>query len=204
MFGRHTMRGGCGPRESAGRDCGPGGSRGGRRHWGPFTVEWSMDDARGGGRGRRRVFDGGELRLILLALIADAPRHGYDLIREIEERTGGAYAPSPGVVYPTLTLLADMDLVIEQASDGAKKVFAITDAGKAHLEERAEEVTMLFARLTELGTQRERGQHGPVRRAMQNVKMALAQRLGQGETDAEVMHQIAEILDDAARRIERL
>ena len=59
------------------------------------------------GGGRRRMFDGGELRLVLLKLIQDEPRHGYDLIKEIEELTGGAYAPSPGVVYPTLSMLAD-------------------------------------------------------------------------------------------------
>ncbi len=83
--------------------------------------------------GRRRVFDSGELRLVLLKLIEEMPRHGYDLIREIEERTNGAYAPSPGVVYPTLTLLQDMDLVEEEKSEGARKRFAITQAGAAHL-----------------------------------------------------------------------
>src|SRR5690606_25340682 len=68
----------------------------------------------GGRGGRRRLFDGGELRLVLLKLIGDQPRHGYDLIREIEDKTGGAYAPSPGVIYPTLTLLADMGLIEEE------------------------------------------------------------------------------------------
>ncbi len=67
----------------------------------------------GGGRSRR-MFDGGELKLLLLKLIADAPRQGYDMIREIEAMTGGAYAPSPGVVYPKLTLLDEMNLIGEQ------------------------------------------------------------------------------------------
>ena len=67
--------------------------------------------------GRRRVFDSGELQLVLLKLIADQPRHGYELIRAIEELTGGAYVPSPGVIYPTLTLLQDMGR-IEEATAG--------------------------------------------------------------------------------------
>ena len=78
---------------------------------------------RGGGSGRsRRMFDGGELRLVLLKLIADAPRHGYDLIREIEAMTGGTYAPSPGVIYPTITLLDEMGFIEEQRSEGARSV----------------------------------------------------------------------------------
>ena len=99
---------------------------------------------------RRRMFEGGELRLVLLKLIADEPRHGYDLIRAIEELTGGEYAPSPGVVYPTLTLLQDMGLIEEAPGEGARKPFQVTDEGRAHLEEREEEVEALFERLTDL------------------------------------------------------
>ncbi|WP_343519460.1 PadR family transcriptional regulator [Sphingomonas sp.] len=177
----------------------------GRRQWGPFTVEWDVRaDGMGGGRGRRRMFDGGELRLILLALIADQPRHGYDLIREIEERTGGAYAPSPGVVYPTLTLLAEMDHIEEQAAEGAKKLYAITPAGQAHLEENAEQVTLLMGKLAELGTVRERTRGGPVRRAMGNLKVVIQSRLAHDEVDADLLHKVAEIIDEAARKVERL
>lgn len=150
------------------------------------------------------MFAGDELRLVLLKLIEDKPRHGYDLIREIEERTGGAYAPSPGVVYPTLTMLADMDLIAEQASDDPKKVFAITAAGEVHLAERAEEVAGLMSRLSELGAQRERHEARPVRRAMHNLKTVLHHRMGEDGDDAERLHQIAAILDEAAQRIERL
>ncbi len=99
------------------------------------------------GGGRRRVFDGGELRLVLLALLEEQPRHGYDLIREIEERTGGSYAPSPGVVYPTLTMLDEMGLIDEVKKEGARKRFAITDAGGAHLTEKREDVDALIERL---------------------------------------------------------
>ena len=71
-----------------------------------------------GRRGRRRVFEPGEFRLVLLKLIADQPRHGYDLIRAIEEMTHGIYAPSPGVVYPTLTMLQDMGYIEESKGKG--------------------------------------------------------------------------------------
>ncbi|MBB4839665.1 DNA-binding PadR family transcriptional regulator [Sphingomonas kyeonggiensis] len=154
--------------------------------------------------GRRRMFDGTELRLILLKLIEEQPRHGYDLIREIEERTGGAYAPSPGVVYPTLTMLDDMGLIEESKSEGAKKQFAITEAGTTHLAERAEEVEALFERLTQLAGMRARADGGPIRRAMGNLRTVLQERLAGESVDPDMLHNVAEILDEAARKIERL
>lgn len=159
---------------------------------------------RGGGRGRRRVFDGTELRLILLSLIGEQPRHGYDLIKAIEERSGGAYAPSPGVVYPTLTMLEDMGQVAEQAAEGTKRLFAITDAGKLEIGEQADKIEALFARLDALG-QEEHGGEGraPVRRAMVNLAMVLRDRLSR-DRSGDVPHEVAAILDEAARKIERL
>ncbi len=98
------------------------GTRLGPRLGGWGGDEWGSDWGGGGGGrgrgGRRRMFDAGELRLVLLKLIADQPRHGYDLIRAIEELTHGAYAPSPGVVYPTLTMLQDMGLIEEAKGEG--------------------------------------------------------------------------------------
>lgn len=166
-------------------------------------MAWEMHEGRGGGRGRR-MFDGSELRLILLKLIEETPRHGYDLIREIEARSGGAYAPSPGVVYPTLTLLDDMGLIEEAKAEGARKAFAITDAGRAELVEKAGEVEALFARLAELGETHARHSGGPVRRAMGNLRNVLQERLTATDVDSEVLHEIAAVLDEAARKIERL
>ena len=105
--------------------------------WGPFHFEFEdsgFGGSRRGGRRSRRMFESGELRLVLLKLIADEPRHGYDLIRAIEDLTGGEYAPSPGVVYPTLTLLQDMGLIEEAPGEGPRKPFQVTDEGRAHLE----------------------------------------------------------------------
>ena len=181
------------------RECGPRGAFG----RGPFRMEWSISPGEGRGP-RRRMFDGGELRLVLLKLIADQPRHGYDLIRAIEERTGGAYAPSPGVIYPTLTLLDDMELIEEQKSDGTKKLFAISATGESHLAERAEEVAGLFARLDELGARRARSERTSVRRAMGNLREVLCNHLDDGEIADEVLHAIVEAIDEASRKIERL
>ncbi len=185
-----------------GHGCGP--QRGSWRR-GPFEVSWEFSGGRGDNRQRRRrMFDGDELRLILLALIGDAPRHGYDLIREIEERTGGAYVPSPGVVYPTLTMLADMGQIEERESEGAKKLYGITAEGEAHLKDNIEQVALLMGRLAELGNMRERTDGGPIRRAMGNLKTVLRDRVMRDEVSTDTLHEVAAIIDEAAQRIERL
>jgi DNA-binding PadR family transcriptional regulator len=157
------------------------------------------------GRGRRRMFDGGELRLVLLALLEEQPRHGYDLIREIEERTGGSYAPSPGVVYPTLTMLDEMGHIDEVKEEGSRKRFAISDAGRQHLAEKREEVDALLERLAAIGEQEGRSGGGaPIKRAMMSLGMALRDTLGSARGRPELVHDVAAIIDEATRKIERL
>jgi DNA-binding PadR family transcriptional regulator len=205
-------RQGCGPRGHIEINLPEGlmamrGGRGWSGHWGPFHFDIG-DEGFSGGRGRgrraRRMFEGGELRLVLLKLIADEPRHGYDLIRAIEELTGGEYAPSPGVVYPTLTLLQDMGLIEEAAGEGPRKPFQATDEGRAHLEERAEEVEALIERLSDLKP-RHSDMAGPaIGRAVRNLMTALSHRVGRDGVDEELLHEIAAILDEAAQRIERV
>ena len=156
-----------------------------------------------GGRGPR-VFAPGDLKLLLLALIAEQPCHGYDLIRQIEEWTGGAYAPSPGVIYPTLTLLGDMGLIEAADSDGAKKLFAITDAGRAEIEANESAVDELIARLTAVGEERQRTDSASVRRAMGNLRAVLMNRLGDRDLDEATLHAVVALIDEAAHKIERL
>jgi DNA-binding PadR family transcriptional regulator len=191
-----------------GRDCATRGMGRGRGFGGGFGGGWGHgpDGGRGGrgGGGRRRMFDGSELRLVLLSLIAATPRHGYDLIREIEALSGGAYAPSPGVVYPTLTMLVDMGLIEEQKTDGAKKQFAVTEAGTEQLTEQSETLKLLLTRLAELGSVSERTSGGPVRRAMGNLRSALQDRLTREDIDPDTLHQVAAIIDEAVQKIERL
>lgn len=193
-FGHHPGHHHFGPRRGGGER---GGMRGGR-----FSFGWEFDGEEGGRR--RRVFDGGELRLVLLKLIGDEPRHGYDLIRAIEELTGGAYAPSPGVVYPTITLLGDMDLIEEKSTEGARKIFAITDAGRAHLAERQADVDVLLARLAGLAEMRGRMDAMPLKRAMHNLRNVLRHRLSHEDVSKETVHEMVAAIDELAGCIERM
>jgi DNA-binding PadR family transcriptional regulator len=208
MRNRH----GCGPRGRFEINLPEGlmamrGGRGWQGNWGPFNFDFGDEGWGGGGRrGRRakRMFESGELRLVLLKLIADEPRHGYDLLRAIEELTGGEYAPSPGVVYPTLTLLQDMGLIEEAAGEGPRKPFQITDEGTSHLAEREEEVEALFERLRDLAPREEHNAGPAIGRAVKNLMTALRHRVGRDGLDDELLHEIAAILDEAAQRIERV
>jgi DNA-binding PadR family transcriptional regulator len=181
--------------------------RGWQGNWGPFHFDFG-DEGWSGGRGRgrraRRMFESGELRLVLLKLIADEPRHGYDLIRAIEELTGGEYAPSPGVIYPTLTLLQDMALIEEAAGEGGRKPFQVTDEGRSHLEERADEIEALFERLNELKPREGSMAGSPVWRAMRNLGVAIRNRMAHGDVTEETMHELAALIDEFAQRVERL
>ena len=175
--------------------------------FGPFHFEFGDDGPRGGGRherGRKRMFESGQLRLVLLKLIVDQPRHGYDLIRAIEEMTEGHYAPSPGVVYPTLTLLQDMGLIEEAEGEGPRKPFKATAEGEAHLEENRDEVDALFERLESHGHRRRRGNRPEIGRAVQNLMAAMRNRVMREGWNESLLDDVTEILDDAAKRIERL
>ena len=203
---------GCGPRGRVEINIPEGlmamrGGRGWRGNWGPFHFEWDSDEWVSGhrrGRGRRRMFESGELRLVLLKLIADEPRHGYDLIRAIEELTGGEYAPSPGIIYPTLTLLQDMGLIDEAPGEGPRKSFQVTDEGRAHLDERSDEIEALFERLADLKPRSENMAGPAIGRAVKNLMTALGHRLKAEGFDEDLFLEVAAILDEAAQKIERV
>ncbi|MEA3543079.1 MAG: PadR family transcriptional regulator [Pseudomonadota bacterium] len=171
----------------------------------PFGGDGPRGGGRGGrGGGRRRLFDNDALRLILLKLIADEPRHGYELIRAIEALSDEVYAPSPGVVYPTLTLLSDMELIVEQPGDGSRKRFAITDAGRTKLAEDQAALDIALERLAHLARKADRIDPAPVRRAMHNLRYAVQQRLEKEGADNQTMFDVAALIDEAAGKIERL
>ena len=165
---------------------------------------------------RGRMFGTGELRLALLALINEAPRHGYELIKAIEEMTGGAYAPSPGAVYPTLQMLEEEGQIKQakpkgKAKDGeddssSKKPFEATKSGAAELEDRADEVDELMERLNEHGYRAEKvKEKSPdLFRAMGNLASVLKNRAKAGKLDKDTVDQIVDIIDEVAKRIERL
>jgi|SRR5579884_3794682 len=184
------------------------GGRGWHGSWGPFHFDIG-DGPEGWGGGRRsrrarRIFESGELRLVLLKLIAEQPRHGYDLIRAIEEMTGGEYAPSPGIVYPTLTMLQDMGFIEEAPGEGSRKPFQITEVGTAHLQENHEEAEELIERLKALSPSHHPEGGSPVWRAMRNLGMAIRNRLGHGDVTEETVHELAALIDEFAQRVERL
>ena len=213
MTQRHHHHG-CGPRGFVEINLPEGlmamrGDRGWHGSWGPFHFDIGDGPEGFGGRGRgrgrrsRRMFESGELRLVLLKLISEQPRHGYDLIRAIEELTGGEYAPSPGVVYPTLTLLQDMGLIEEAAGEGPRKPFQITEEGRAHLEENAGDADDLMDRLKGLAPTEDATAGPAIGRAVKNLMTALSHRVGREGLDDDLLHEIAAILDEAAQKIER-
>jgi DNA-binding PadR family transcriptional regulator len=159
----------------------------------------------GGSRGGRfgRVFHHGDLRYVLLQLIAEKPRHGYELIKAIEEKFGGMYSPSPGVIYPTLTLLEELGHLRPETGGGAKKLYSITEEGTAFLTANRLLVDAIFDRMAEMTRAMGGGPAPEIRRAMQNLELSLSIRLGKGPLDAEQVRMITAALDRAAGEIER-
>ncbi len=173
-----------------------------------FSNRHDREGHFGGGRGRggarRRIFVGTSLRLILLRLIEQQPRHGYELIGEIEELSGGVYAPSPGLLYPMLSMLSAMKLIEEVASEGSRKQFRITEAGSAHLVENQEAVEQAFEQLRGLASDGESADHTPIARALENLNAVLRHRVSREGTSVSSIHDAAALIDEAAQKIERM
>jgi DNA-binding PadR family transcriptional regulator len=151
----------------------------------------------------RRFFAHGDLRLVILRLIAEKPRHGYEIIKEIEERVAGAYSPSPGVIYPTLTLLEELGYVAVSPGEGARKLHEITEAGRAFLTANGPAVDALFARMAEASEARGGGPAPQIVRAMENLKLALRLRLGRGPLSEQQVTAVTAALDAAAVTVEQ-
>lgn len=164
--------------------------RGGRGFGGPF-----------GGGDRERLFDSGELRLVILALLAEKPSYGYEIIKAIEERLSGGYAPSPGVVYPTLTLLEEEGYATVSTTEGSKKLYTVTDLGDDYLKTNQGAIKAIFGRMEQAGRAFGRGRSPQIMRAMMNLGFALKMRAGQGNLTAEQTRKITELIDAAARAI---
>jgi DNA-binding PadR family transcriptional regulator len=158
---------------------------------------------RGGGFGARegRMFDGGELRLVILALVAEKPRHGYDIIKELGERVGDDYSPSPGVVYPTLTMLEEMGYARLTQDEQGRKLYAATPEGEKVLADNKAHVDAIFERFADRDDAR--SGVGPVIRAMLNLRAATRLRLRSRSATPEQIQAIVDALDQAAKTIER-
>jgi DNA-binding PadR family transcriptional regulator len=157
---------------------------------------------RGGRAGLTRFFAHGDLRLVIAQLIAEKPRYGYEIIKAIEEQAAGAYTPSPGVVYPTLTLLEELGYVTVRAGEAGRKQHEITPQGTAFLEANRATVDGLRARMSEAARVHGGGPAPQIMRAMENLKLALRLRLGRGPLDEAQIRTIAAALDAAAGQVE--
>jgi DNA-binding PadR family transcriptional regulator len=159
-----------------------------------------------------RMLAQGDLRLLALALIAEQPRHGYEIIKVLEDKTQGWYTPSPGIVYPTLTYLEELGYVTAEAT-GAKKLYAITDEGRGHLEQNRAFVDAVLERLARVGERAERirqrsgsEERGPrgsrlVRAAFEDLRDIAVERL---RRDAASETKVVEVLARAAAELRKL
>lgn len=183
--GDWRMSGPDGPRHGGGGR--PRGGRFGGGRGGPF-----------GERGGR--FDSGALRLVVLALIAEEARHGYDIIKAIEAKFQGAYSPSPGAIYPMLQMLEESDLVTSQAA-GSKRLYSITDEGRSFLDLHRAELDRVNARID--GAATKAGGSG-IGEEVQAMRWTVFSRLRGGAWSPEQAEKAREILKKARRDIEDL
>ena len=191
-------------RHDGGRHGHPHGPRADRRFARGMPLdagEWHGRHRHGGGR--HRLFDHGDLRFILLSMIADKPAHGYDLIKALEDRMGGGYSPSPGVIYPTLTLLEEQGFASVTA-DGGKKLYQATAEGEAFLRANQASLGAIQARIGALAKERSAVPAPQIIRAIENLKTALRLRLANGPIGEEQVRAIAAAIDAAAAEAERV
>ena len=165
--------------------------------------------AAGGGGGRERFFEGGDLQLVILSLLAEKPSYGYELIKAIEDRMGGGYAPSPGVVYPTLTLLEERGFAEIEPSEGNRKTYRITQAGRAELQKEAGRLADLTDRLEEGKERFGQGRSPKLRRAFLELRQAvlrvgLRARESRSKISEEQINKITEAIQQAVRTIDAI
>ncbi|MDI7774649.1 PadR family transcriptional regulator [Asticcacaulis sp. EMRT-3] len=195
LGGGHGLERHFGHRDGFGRGFGRGHSDG----FDPRRMDHDFRDGRGSRDGRGLGHGG--LRLVLLKLIAEKPSHGYELIKAVEDLFKGAYTPSPGVVYPTLSWLEDEGHITIAAGEDGRKQASITDTGQSFLNEHADQIDAIFARMEQAGG--EHGDYAPIYRAMHNLKSALRMR-GLKSLDQTQIEAIVDLIDDTAKKIERL
>jgi DNA-binding PadR family transcriptional regulator len=158
-----------------------------------------------GRMGLGRFFAHGDLRLVILNLIAEKPRHGYEIIKAIEDAVSGAYSPSPGTIYPTLTLLEEIGYVtVAPSEDGTKKLHAITEQGRSFLEANRPALDALLVRMADAGKANASNHAPQIVRAMENLRLALRLRLTRGALTPEQVDAVAAVLDTAATTVERV
>jgi DNA-binding PadR family transcriptional regulator len=152
--------------------------------------------------GRERMFDTGELRLVILQSLAVKPSYGYEIIKAVEEQLAGAYSPSPGVVYPTLTMLEEEGYAVVASTEGNKKRYAATEHGLEHLKQHQGILEAIGHRMEKMGKAYGQERAPQIMRAIMNLKFALKMRARSGKLSPEQTRKIAEAIDAAARVID--
>ncbi len=189
--------------QRAGHGWGHRGQKGFARGFG-FGFGHQGGFGRGFGGGRERLFDAGDVKLAILKLLSEQPSYGYQLIKTMEQRLGGGYTPSAGVIYPTLTMLEEEGLVAVSATEGSKKVYALTPEGVQHLAANSERVAELFQRLEHTGEQFRRGRSPELMKAFMNLRSAVMARVARQSASPELIQKIADALNQAAKLIDEL
>src|SRR6478609_2589091 len=192
-----------------GRHCGPGiawafGMRPENFGFDAGAFWGGRGRSRGGPFGGGRMFDQGHLKFVILRLLDEKPRHGYEIIKEIEDRFGGMYSPSPGTVYPTLTMLEDLGYARAMPEEGGRKIYEITDEGRKHLEEHSATVDDIFERIAKFVEGFFDAPMADLKRAMASLGRATFYVASRSPNDRERISRISEILKKAASDIERL
>ena len=162
---------------------------------GPFERHWrrAWRDQWKGEHLRERIFGKGDLKYVILDLLKDQPRHGYDIIRELESRCGGLYTPSAGAVYPTLQMLEDMGAVTSVQQDG-RKVYTITDEGKRILEERRDVIDDIAGRVREWIGREGRSEVAQAMRELGELMALLGRDGGRALGDADKLRRVREAI----------
>ncbi|MGA2851961.1 MAG: PadR family transcriptional regulator [Terracidiphilus sp.] len=176
------------------------------RHGGPergFGGRGPGGFGRGFGEGRGRLFDAGDVKLVILRLLAEQPSYGYQLIKTMEQRLAGGYTPSPGVIYPTLTMLEEEGLA-SSVTENNKKIYSLTPEGNEFLESNKERIGELFERLEETGRGFERGRSPEIMKAFMNLRSAVMARVSRESTKPEQISKITEAINAAAKAIDEL
>lgn len=161
----------------------------------------SRDHEHGGRRRRGRLLGHGDLRFVILAFLEETPRHGYEVIKAIEEATGGAYSPSAGAMYPTLTLLEEMGWTEAAGEEGGRKRYAITDEGRAALASRRAMVDEIFARMAEVKADQGGRPPAELLEAFDALKATLNAKAGHGGLAPEQTGAVLAALEEATRKI---
>ena len=186
--------------------CTPGSGKGGSWSFDPDFMGWFGGRGRGRGGPFRggRMFEQGDLKYVILQLLDEKPRHGYEIIRALEDRFGGMYSPSAGTVYPTLTLLEDLGYARVTVEEGGKKTYVITDEGRAYLAQNRSAVDDIFDRIGELGSAFLSDAMMEVNRAFKDVGQATYRGAPRIFRDKEAIAKIKEALERAAREIDEI